>query len=181
MKINHREAFGFWLNRLRLTNTGAEIGCASGAFAATVLSQWTGQLYHMIDPWEVQDKEIYKENQPETYTEWYEACVELARQDSRIILHREYSHKAAGLFGSSSLDWAYIDGNHAYGAVLSDMDHWWPKIRLGGIMGGHDFYTRTEGGAWVEVEAAVKRWATEHNVTFSVTPCTSWWIEKTHA
>lgn len=178
---NHREALGYWLNQSHLHASMAEVGCAQGIFAATVLEQWHGTRYHMIDPWAVQDKEVYRENQPESYDNWWNDCVDLARRDTRVNLLRKLSLEAAPTFMNAELDCVYIDGNHAYGAVMADLDAWWPKVRVGGLIGGHDYYTKTDGGAWVEVEPAVKRWAGEHNVSFTVSPCTSWWIRKTHA
>lgn len=179
--VNHREALGFWLNALNLKGEMAEIGCARGSFARTVLSQWKGKKYHMIDPWAVQEEEVYRERQPtiEGYEDQYQDCLTLAKDDERVNIIRELSVESASKFKKGQLDCAYIDGNHAYGVVMTDMDTWWPKVKIGGIMGGHDYYTNIEGGAWCEVEAAVKRWSSERNHVFYVCPCTSWFIHKT--
>lgn len=179
--INHREAYGFWLNKLGLLGEIAEIGCARGQFARTVLSQWQGNIYHMIDCWQPQDPKIYLENQEtkDGYDQWRKDCELLAQQDKRVKLIADYSVSAAKLFSSNQLDAVYIDANHAYRSVMEDMDSWWPKIRIGGLMAGHDYMTRTnELGAWSEVESVVKRWAKEHEKVFYVCPCTSWFIHK---
>lgn len=182
VKINHREALGFWLNRLNLFGSleMAEIGCAHGVFAKTVLSQWVGDRYWMIDPWAVQDKEIYKENQPteEGYNAQLAECEELSRNDTRVRLIRDTSINAVKQFKHGQLVCAYIDANHSHRNVMEDMDAWWEKVMVGGIMGGHDFRTMVGDGWFCEVDSAVKRWAMEHNVPFTVTPCTSWWIVK---
>lgn len=179
--INHREALGFWLNNLGLKGEFAEIGCAHGGFARTVLSQWKGKKYHMIDPWKTQDADVYRERQPspEDYETQYQECAALAEEDKRVAVIREFSIPAAATFKKNQLDVAYIDGNHAYGQVMADMDAWWPKVKIGGIMGGHDFRTKTDEGWFCEVDSAVKRWAPEHNQIFYVCPCTSWFIHKT--
>jgi hypothetical protein len=49
------------------------------------------------------------------------------------------SIRAATLFTNSSLDFVFIDANHSYEAVLSDLHAWWPKIRPGGLLAGHDY------------------------------------------
>ncbi len=179
--INTREALGFWLNALGLKGEMAEIGCARGSFARTVLSQWKGKKYHMIDPWKVQEEEVYRERQPnaDEYEGQYQDCVTLAKEDDRVNVIRDLSVETSAKFKKGQLDCVYIDGNHAYGAVMADMDAWWPKIKIGGIMGGHDFKTKTDEGWFCEVEAAVKRWAPEHNHVFYICPCTSWFIHKT--
>jgi hypothetical protein len=33
----------------------------------------------------------------------------------------------------------YIDANHLYEAVTVDIKTWLPKVKIGGILGGHDF------------------------------------------
>lgn len=179
-EVNHREALGFWLNKFGLVKVGAEIGCAYGGLARIMSVQWQGEKYWMIDPWKPQDKEIYKERQEtkEKYESWFEDCASLSKVDPRFTLLRKLSVKAAPMFENNSLDFAYIDGNHAYPNVLEDMDLWWPKVKPNGILAGHDFYTTTGHGVFNEVEAAVNLWTKEHALKFTVTPCSSWWIYK---
>jgi len=180
VQINRREALGFWLNEMGLTGEMAEIGCAFGGFARIVLPQWKGKVYHMIDPWIAQDAKVYKENQetPAKYDQWFLDCKQVAAEDSRVQIIRDYSVNASAKFKDGQLDHAYIDGNHSYVSVLADMDAWWPKIRLGGLMGGHDFYNATDGGHWCEVENAVRRWTEQHAKVFYICPCSSWFIVK---
>ena len=33
----------------------------------------------------------------------------------------------------------YLDAGHYYDAVISDLRTWYPKLKHGGIMAGHDF------------------------------------------
>lgn len=178
--INNREALGFWLNEFGLTGEAAEIGCLRGEYARTVLSQWKGKRYHMIDPWATQDKEVYRENQEtqEIYDKFYDAVLELQKEDARVTIYRALSVDASKMFKDSQLDSVYLDGNHSYPSVMADMDAWWPKVRIGGIMGGHDFQNKIDEGWWCEVEKAVMRWTNEHNKVFYVTPDASWFIHK---
>jgi len=176
--INHRESLGFWLNEYGLLGHAVEIGVAKGNFARTVLSQWKGSKYSMIDAHEAQDPEVYREDQPNDWQDWKNHCLKICEEDKRAELITAYSPTAADNFKMGSLDLAYLDSNHAYGHVMSEMDAFWPKVKIGGIMGGHDFLSNTEGGAWIEVDRAVERWAKEHGVVFYVCPCSSWFIHK---
>jgi glycosyltransferase involved in cell wall biosynthesis len=36
---------------------------------------------------------------------------------------------------------SYIDADHRYESVVSDIQAWWPKVRPGGILSGHDYIT----------------------------------------
>jgi hypothetical protein len=49
------------------------------------------------------------------------------------------SEEAAPKIPDGSLDFAYIDANHAYEYVKRDIELWWPKIRDGGMLAGHDY------------------------------------------
>lgn len=179
--INDRSALGFWLNKLGLTGEFAEIGVLAGTFTRTVLSQWEGRKYWAIDPWVTQADDVYRERQEDgaRYEEMYQGLMALAKEDDRVTVLRSISSFAVNEFQNGQLDCVYIDGNHAYKNVMEDMDLYWPKVKIGGIMGGHDFLTNTEEGAWIEVDSAVKRWALEHGKVFYVCPCTSWFIHKT--
>lgn len=41
-------------------------------------------------------------------------------------------------FEDNSLDFVYLDGDHSAGEVKKDIDYWLPKVKVGGILGGHD-------------------------------------------
>lgn len=41
-----------------------------------------------------------------------------------------------------NLDFVYIDGDHSYEGVKRDMEAYWPKIRSGGVLCGHDYNPR---------------------------------------
>ena len=49
---------------------------------------------------------------------------------------KEMSSKAAPLV--PRVDFVFIDGNHAYEYVKADIELYWPKIRFGGFLCGHD-------------------------------------------
>ena len=56
-----------------------------------------------------------------------------------VLLHRECSVDAAARLPLSSVDFCFIDGDHSYESVLSDIEAWTPKMRAGGQMAGHDY------------------------------------------
>src|SRR5262245_61567794 len=39
----------------------------------------------------------------------------------------------------------FIDGEHTYEAVSRDIDQWWPHVRPGGVMCGHDYCEQFPG------------------------------------
>ena len=49
------------------------------------------------------------------------------------------SVKAASLYNDSSLDFVYIDASHEYIDVRDDILAWYPKVKDGGVLAGHDY------------------------------------------
>lgn len=45
----------------------------------------------------------------------------------------------ADVFSDGQLDVAFIDADHSYDSVKKDITAWFPKIRKGGILSGHDY------------------------------------------
>ncbi len=176
---NNRTELPQFLNENGLTGSMVEIGVAFGGFAKEVLSTWKGRAYFMVDPWENQPKEVYKERtEGIPYNAWFAQCEEMARNDKRIQIIRDYSVNAAKQFPDSYFDCVYIDGNHCYEAVVSDLEAWWPKVKSGGLFSGHDCYNVTTDGHYCEVLRAIEGRSGVYNHSFTITPCTSWWTIK---
>ena len=58
---------------------------------------------------------------------------------------RDYSLEASKRFMDKSLDMVYIDADHSYEMCLLDCELWYEKLRVGGILCGHDFMFMTGG------------------------------------
>jgi predicted O-methyltransferase YrrM len=69
-----------------------------------------------------------------------------------ITTIRGSSQEVHTQFEDNSLDFVFIDGNHSYEAVKKDIESWYPKIKSGGIISGHD-YTLEFGDAYGVVKA----------------------------
>jgi|GEM_PF-1665900 len=52
---------------------------------------------------------------------------------------RAYSVTASSQYQDESLDVVYLDATHSYEQVLADICAWYPKVKPGGIIAGHDF------------------------------------------
>lgn len=118
---------------------GVEIGVFKGEFSKAILSGWNGRLY-MVDPWRALGEEYLDSSNHAQHTSAYSDTMESIRgYEDRAIMVRALSNQAVDMFADNSLDYVYIDGNHAYSFVREDLKLWWPKLKSGGLMAGHDF------------------------------------------
>ena len=120
---------------------GVEIGVFKGQFSRTLLERWPGKLW-LVDPWRAFDDEegyIDASNHKNHQTAYTETMNRLEGFESRAFMLRGLSSDMANRFQDEELDFAYIDGNHAYDWVVEDIELWWPKIKSGGYLMGHDY------------------------------------------
>lgn len=73
---------------------------------------------------------------------------------------------------SDNLDFVYIDGNHAYEFVKKDIEYYYPKVREGGIIGGHDFCVQNIGVCKAVLEFVRKNDLKLYGKN------TDWWVLK---
>lgn len=50
------------------------------------------------------------------------------------------SHEASYAFANGEASFIFVDAGHHYDAVYKDLELWWEKVAVGGIMAGHDYY-----------------------------------------
>jgi predicted O-methyltransferase YrrM len=65
--------------------------------------------------------------------------VREAEVTDRIVPIFERSDQAHTLFTQRPIDLLFIDGDHSYDSVTSDLTHWVPLVRPGGIVCGDDY------------------------------------------
>ena len=85
-----------------------------------------------------------------------------------INIVKKLSIEAAKDFDDHSLSFVYIDASHEYESVVNDLNAWYPKVKKGGILAGHDW-------DWASVKKAVKNFCVVNDL--KVTGSTSWKIE----
>ena len=140
---------------------GAEIGVWTG-LNAEVLCPANPHLHlYAVDPW-VQQPD-YREDKNDSVR--MEAAYQEAQQrlaTYRVTFLRMPSLDAATRVPDGSLDFVYIDGNHRYEPALADIRAWAPKVRPGGVVSGHDFFTKTK--KHIDVERAVRDYTRDHAI-----------------
>ena len=119
---------------------GVEIGTFKGQFSKQIINNWTGTLY-MVDVWrEIKEGYIDSSNHGLIKSNLYEETMNNIKGfEDRAIMIRATSEIASELFQDNSLDFVYIDANHAYDYVVQDINLWFPKVKNGGFVCGHDY------------------------------------------
>jgi hypothetical protein len=177
--LSMRDQLGNFLNAHDMTGKGVEVGTLYGAYAIDILKQWRGHLY-CVDPWMNQPKSVYFDgaNKENMQAIWEKVRAGVGRHP-RCHLLRMLSLNAVGKFADGELDFVYDDGNHAVESVRADLISWWPKVKIGGLVCGHDFFTRYDADTNSDALTAVNELAAVIGVQPHVTWDTSWWLVKT--
>ena len=158
-------------------NRGAEIGVFRGYFSELLCKNIPGLTLICVDIWGHGK---------------YKAAEDEARQllkDYDTIIIKDYSVEAAKDIPDESLDFVYIDGAHDYDNVKADIKAWAPKVKIGGIIAGDDFYSFPSGKGGVM--QAVTEYTSHHHYDLKITEWDidnpvrddrqpSFWFVKTH-
>ena len=136
---------------------GAEVGVFRGRNAGRLLAGLPGlERLYCVDTWESceeyqrvrrgsEDREAYVLDFDEIFA-CYKTAV--APYGERAVALRMSSEEAAQQVPDESLDFVFIDANHAYEYVKQDIELWMPKLRPGGLVSGHDYENDTTKPSW---------------------------------
>jgi hypothetical protein len=84
------------------------------------------------------------------------------------------SAEASKKYQDESLDFVFIDGSHLYDDILDDIRNWYPKVKKGAILSGHDLQPKAP-----QVEQAVVLFCKENNLpSFKKVSTMCWLIQK---
>jgi len=136
--------------------TGIEIGVAQGRNAKEIYSAIPDLQLTLVDPWAA-----FGRNSNERMEDVYQRCKSRLRHWTPTYI-RKPSIEAAKNIKDASVDFIYIDGLHNFDACMVDLIHWVPKVRVGGIVSGHDFYHGYS--PYTGVIEAVRAYTYAHNI-----------------
>jgi hypothetical protein len=143
-----------------------EVGVFSGAYSKRILELITPEELHLVDVWkwtyydwekppesELENIEAFKAWAKDLYPAYdyghpdklletfYQDLLCLAREEKRTVVrvHRGLSNAIARSLPDDYFDAIYVDADHHYDAVLSDLFSYSAKLKSGGILFGDDF------------------------------------------
>ena len=152
-----------------------------------ILAMWNGQLLRTCDPWAVvggyRDGCILdwtKEGAPVTDLDlmMHEAQNRLAKFGGKVRIDRCTGMEMLAQIEDNSLDFIYLDGDHAKEVVYQELSTAWNKVKPGGIVGSHDHYNRSDQFQNCGVADAFWDFCHEKGIKPHWTMCTSVWVLK---
>jgi hypothetical protein len=154
-----------------------EVGVYRGQLAEHVLRERPLLTWYGVDPWwdagpnvsrayiatadghALQDKDTARRTYLETLKR-----VEPFGDRANVI--RLSSPGAAMAFADASVDAVFIDGDHSYEAVKADIEAWWPSVKPGGWLGGHDIFHTDKRFDFSGVDRAVQEFSEHIGIPF---------------
>jgi len=125
--------------------TIVEVGCKEGRTTSFLLANLPDVHVTAIDPW------APLPNQAEDYSDHDFGKIEREFWDKvkdhrdRLTMMRTTSLDAATQFADGSVDVVFIDAGHDEPNCSADIDAWWPKVKVGGVLCGHDYQQKFPG------------------------------------
>jgi predicted O-methyltransferase YrrM len=160
--LNNRRGLPNALIALGLNGCGVEVGVNHGFFSDRLLRQSNLEHLFAVDLWERDGDEASQLN-------YIRAAARLAMHRTRVSLLRMESGDACQLFPNESLDVVFIDADHRYDPVMRDMELWYPKIKPGGVLSGHDYWVdRPDNCTFNDVKRAVDHFMDTQGLEFHV-------------
>ena len=183
--LPQRFMLGSMLTRMGYDGEGVEVGVYTGSLSIFIHSRWFGKMLHLVDRWkEVPGYDDIANNPQEMQDEFYEGVKLLFDGVEDVNIIRDDSLNAAKQFEDGQLDWVYIDADHSYDAVKADIEAWFPKVRIGGLVSGDDYFDGTLEIAEFGVKSAVDEFVAKHGYELKLEAAEhrlrSWYFVKDH-
>lgn len=154
----------------------AEIGVQAGVYSESLSNVLQPDELCLIDCWKVlEDQEDPVRNywaQQYTDQQAQDRCYAIVKEkfanNSNVKVIKEFSKEASQLFPDEYFDLVYIDANHTYQSVSADLELWFPKVKKGGILAGHDYFNDAQDMPWTHffgIVPAVNEFVKKHNLS----------------
>ncbi len=166
-------------------STGVEVGVWDGRLSERLLNARPYLRLLMVDRWTPprEDDSYYSSGaaialKPATDHEnaRKSAMVRtaLAQAQGRAIICWADSYTAANALRESgpTPDWVFLDADHSFAGVMTDLGLWWPMVKAGGWIGGHDWDHPEQG----QVKEAVREFFPTSEIEIDANR--TWFVRK---
>lgn len=142
---------------------GAEIGVLQGAYSKVLLDTIPDLELLGVDAWTFYH--TYHDFRRQKQLDEFKAdSKKVYDQYPKARMMQAWSMDAVKTVEDNSLDFVFIDGNHAFEYVANDIAEWSKKVRPGGIVSGHDFFRPKHTDNLMHVQDVVEGWTYSHKI-----------------
>jgi len=131
-----RPAYLHVKNKLGYGTRGVLIGAYNGVAAEFVYNGLKPSAFYLLDPYVPYRDDTYVQS---NWDKAYISLVSKFKDKKDVIILKRKSEDIYSAFPDEYFDFVYHDGDHKYDHMMMDLETWWPKIKVGGVIGGHDY------------------------------------------
>ncbi len=148
---------------------GVEIGVSWGRNLEDYCK--AGLTMSGVDPWSNYEDHQYRpiaslsSKYNKKIEDVYKLAVRRLSKYPNCTLIRKTSMEALADFPKRSLDFIYIDANHLFGYVAMDLMKWADKVKRGGMIAGHDYYSTKRDRSIRQVGNVVDAYVKTNDIT----------------
>ena len=136
--FNFRPFFASFIGKSDLV--GVEVGTFEGYNSLGICRFIPIKRLYCIDPYKKYHCVVGDYMEQFSQAQWerfYREAQERLRDFPVEFIHESSVEGAEKV--PNELDFVYLDGDHSVGGVFNDLKTWYPKVKSGGKIGGHDF------------------------------------------
>ena len=140
--FTYPELYTYMVNKFPTDSHFVEVGTWKGMSAAymavEIINSGKNIKFDCIDTWD------FVPSQTEIPLHMFDNLYEIFLQNIKTVKHQINPIKAlswdgAEFYKDNSLDFVFIDAAHDYEYVKKDINAWFPKVKKGGVIAGHDY------------------------------------------
>jgi predicted O-methyltransferase YrrM len=126
-------------DKSHFVEVGVWKGMSACYMAVEIINSGKNIKFDCVDTWEFFDwfTDISKESFEGLYDTFLDN-IEPVKDYVNVV--KKISWEAALDYEDESLDFIFIDASHDYESVKKDINSWLPKLKINGLIAGHDYY-----------------------------------------
>ncbi len=140
----------------------AEIGCLKGRFTWQILTYASPKKLYVIDPYWKKFGDAYYWDESKKTMDCFAKAIWRIRQTEKsdnVTFVIDTDDSFLPDLKDNIFDWIYLDASHKYADTLLELDIIKDKIKLNGLICGHDYGSSKHPGA----TEAIQEWLVANN------------------
>jgi predicted O-methyltransferase YrrM len=126
-------------NNSHFVEVGSWKGMSACYMAVEIINSGKNIKFDCVDTWDyVESSSEIEKSEFDNLFEVFNSNIEPVKDVINII--KSLSWDGAKNYEDNSLDFIFIDAGHDYESVTKDITNWFPKLKIGGLIAGHDYH-----------------------------------------